>query len=85
MKYPRNEYGPWSSSDNDTDLRDGKERQLCQSIFNVEGIFANGSPPIHFLPLYSPYREYFANASQDRAIEHAACHHDLKSRDEVSV
>jgi hypothetical protein len=46
---------------------------------------ANGSPAIHFLPLYSPYRECFADANEERSIEHAACHHELKPRDEVNV
>ncbi|CAI6090842.1 unnamed protein product, partial [Clonostachys chloroleuca] len=32
--------------------------------------------------LFSPYREYFADASQERSVEHAACHHELKPRDE---
>ncbi|KAK7227343.1 hypothetical protein V2G26_015346 [Clonostachys chloroleuca] len=61
-----------------------KERQLSKLLFVAEGVFTNGSPTIHFLPLYSPYREYFADASQDRPIEHAACHHELKARDEVT-
>ncbi|CAH0017333.1 unnamed protein product [Clonostachys rhizophaga] len=61
-----------------------KERELSKLLFVAEDAFPNGSPPIHFLPLFSPYREYFADASQDRPIQHAACHHELKARDEVT-
>ncbi|CAH0015927.1 unnamed protein product [Clonostachys rhizophaga] len=79
-------YGPWQSFGDDTDLRDGKERELSKILFVAEDAFANGSPPIHFLPLYSPYREYYADASEDRPIEHAACHHELRPRDgEIST
>ncbi|CAH0050338.1 unnamed protein product [Clonostachys solani] len=59
-----------------------RERELCKIV--AEDAFANGSPRIHFLPLYSPYREYYADASEDRAVEHAACHHELTSRDAVT-
>uniref|UniRef100_A0A8H7K722 2EXR domain-containing protein n=1 Tax=Bionectria ochroleuca TaxID=29856 RepID=A0A8H7K722_BIOOC len=61
-----------------------KERELVKLLFVAEDSFANGSPAIHFLPLYSPYREYFADANQERGIDHAACHHELKPRDEVT-
>ncbi|CAG9956367.1 unnamed protein product [Clonostachys rosea f. rosea IK726] len=57
-------------------------RELSKILFVAEDSFANGSPAIHFLPLYSPYREYFADANEERSIEHAACHHELKPRDE---
>ncbi|CAG9980469.1 unnamed protein product [Clonostachys byssicola] len=59
-----------------------KERLLCKFLF--EEVFASGSPAIHFMPLFSPYREYFSNADEDRLIEHASCHHELKPRDEVT-
>ncbi|CAH0050281.1 unnamed protein product [Clonostachys solani] len=61
-----------------------RERKLCRTLFVAENAFRDGSPRIHFLPLYSPYREYYADASEDRDVDHAACHHELTPRDAVT-